>query len=145
MRSDVSDATSPGGAPYGGPSGTRGARVGDLEKVVLEVLWAAEDWSTVREVFAVIEAERPIAYTTVMTVLARMAKKGLVEQRRDGKAYLYRASATRGEMAADLMRQALGSVADDAGGARDALVAFVGEATEEERAALREALARLEG
>lgn len=141
MRSDVSDATSPGGAP----SGTRGARVGDLEKVVLEVLWAAEDWSTVREVFAVIEAERPIAYTTVMTVLARMAKKGLVEQRRDGKAYLYRASATRGEMAADLMRQALGSVADDAGGARDALVAFVGEATEEERAALREALARLEG
>lgn len=112
---------------------------------MLEVLWAAEDWSTVREVFAVIEAERPIAYTTVMTVLARMAKKGLVEQRRDGKAYLYRASATRGEMAADLMRQALGSVADDAGGARDALVAFVGEATEEERAALREALARLEG
>lgn len=143
MPADVSDATAPGG---------RSAGFGDLEKAVLEVLWSSPSrssssrpWRTVRDVFAVIEAERQIAYTTVMTVLARMAKKGLVEQQRDGKAYRYRAAGSRGEMAADLMRQALGSVADGAGGARDALVAFVGEASEEERAALREALARLEG
>ncbi|MDP9822651.1 BlaI/MecI/CopY family transcriptional regulator [Nocardioides massiliensis] len=150
MAADVSETAS---------GSARGARVGDLEKAVLDVLWdsprrssssrspddESRPWRTVRDVFAVIEAERPIAYTTVMTVLARMAKKGLVEQHRQGKAYLYRAAGSRGEMAADLMRQALGSVADDAGGARDALVAFVGEASEEERAALREALARLEG
>ena len=127
------------------PSAT--APRGELERAVLEVLWGddAGDWLTVREVHAALEAERGLAYTTVMTVLARMAKKGLVEQRRDGKAYLYRAAGSRGEMAADLMRQVLGSVADGPAGARDALVAFVGEASEAEREALREALARLEG
>ncbi|MDP3969383.1 MAG: BlaI/MecI/CopY family transcriptional regulator [Nocardioides sp.] len=125
--------------------GARGPRVGELERAVLEVLWSengAEGWWTVREVYDVLAAERNAAYTTVMTVLGRMVPKGLVEQERAEKAYRYRAAGSRGEMAADLMRQALGSVAEDS---HDALVAFVGEATEAERAALRDALARLEG
>lgn len=125
--------------------GTRSARVGELERAVLEVLWSgggSEGWWTVREVYDALAAERGAAYTTVMTVLGRMVPKGLVEQERADKAYRYRAVGSRGEMAADLMRQALGSIADDP---REALVAFVGEATEIERTALRDALARLEG
>ncbi len=113
----------------------------------MDHLWAAEEADpgpafTVREVHDALVARREIAYTTVMTVLDRLAKKGLVAQERDGRAYRYRAAASRGSMTADLMREALeefGSV-----DRRTALVAFVGESSAEDRAALREALARLE-
>lgn len=110
----------------------------------MEQLWAAPDdvWSTVREVHEALAAQRDIAYTTVMTVLDRLAKKDLVTQRREGRAYLYRPSASRPAMTADLMREALDEFAED--DRQRALMAFVGEASDEERAALREALARLE-
>ena len=110
----------------------------------MEHLWAAPEaaWFTVREVHDALAARRDIAYTTVMTVLDRLAKKDLVSQRREGRAFLYRPVASRHEMTADLMREALDEFAED--DRRPALMAFVGEATVEERAALREALARLE-
>jgi predicted transcriptional regulator len=121
--------------------------MGDLERAVMEQLWAARDgdsdrWSTVREVHEALAAERDIAYTTVMTVMDRLAKKGLVEQRKEGRAYSYQAAGSRSAMTADLMREALTEFAQE--DRRTALVAFVGEASDEERAALREALAALE-
>ena len=110
----------------------------------MERLWAAPEaaWFTVREVHEALAGEREIAYTTVMTVLDRLAKKDLVAQRKEGRAYLYRPVSSRPEMTADLMREALDEFAE--GDRRPALMAFVGEATAEERAALREALTRLE-
>jgi predicted transcriptional regulator len=117
--------------------------MGDLERAVMDVLWVdGSRWCTVREVHESLAAGRDIAYTTVMTVLDRLAKKGLVAQERDGRAYRYRTVASRGAMTADLMREALDEFAVDE--RRTALVAFVGDATAEERAALREALAGLE-
>lgn len=118
--------------------------MGDLERAVMDQLWSAGDdtWSTVREVHEALAAERDLAYTTVMTVMDRLSKKRLVTQRKDGRAYLYRPVASRGEMTADLMREALDEFALD--DRRTALMAFVGESSAEERAALREALARLE-
>jgi predicted transcriptional regulator len=83
---------------------------------------------------------RELAYTTVMTVLDRLAKKQLTERERDGKAWRYKAAAPREEMAADLMRDAL----DRAGNRGEALVRFVDQVTDEEAALLRDALARLE-
>ena len=88
------------------------SRMGELERAVLEVLWSAEPeegWWTVRDVHAALAARpgrRDSAYTTVMTVLQRMAGKGLVEQQRDGRAYRYRAAGSREEMTAGLMRDA---------------------------------------
>lgn len=125
------------------------AQLGDLERAVLDVLWGPEaaprdaaETLSVREVVDALNAERDLAYTTVMTVLDRMAKKGLLVKQRDGRAHRYRASGTRGEMTADLMRGALAEFAQE--DRRSALVAFVGEASEEERDALRAALAALE-
>lgn len=120
------------------------SRLGDLERSVMEVLWSAADdsWFTVRDVFDRLSQDRDIAYTTVMTVMDRLSKKSLVRQQRDGRAYRYAAAASRAEMTADLMRGALDEFAVD--DRRTALVAFVGEASEEERAALRQALADLE-
>ncbi|RNM15908.1 BlaI/MecI/CopY family transcriptional regulator [Nocardioides pocheonensis] len=125
----------------------RQSRLGDLERSVMESLWDAGDaWRTVREVHDVLARDRDIAYTTVMTVLDRMARKDLVEREREGRAWRYRPSQSRGAMTAEVMRQALGEFAEEAN-ARDraaALVAFVGEATDADRQALRDALAALE-
>jgi predicted transcriptional regulator len=114
--------------------------LGDLERLVMEQLWAAREPLTVREVHERLTGTRELAYTTVMTVLDRLAKKKLTERERDGKAWRYKAAAPRAEMAADLMMDAL----DRAGNRREALVLFVDQVSTEEAALLREALARLE-
>lgn len=122
------------------------SRMGELERAVMETLWVPApdggDWWTVRDVHATLAADREIAYTTVLTVLQRLSVKGIVGQERDGRAHRYRASGSRDEMTAGLMREALDEFA--AGDRRTALVAFVGEASEEERRALREALEAIE-
>jgi predicted transcriptional regulator len=114
--------------------------LGDLERLVMEQLWASSDALTVREVHERLSATRDLAYTTVMTVLDRLAKKRLTERERDGKAWRYRAAAPREELIADLMRDAL----DRAGDRREALVRFVDQVSDEEATLLREALTRLE-
>lgn len=122
---------------------SRRSQLGDLERAVLETLWASgEEPLTVREVHERLARERDLAYTTVMTVLDRMARKGLVEQHREGRAYRYRTLSTRSEMTAELMRDTLGEFAEE--DRRAALVTFVGEASEADRRALREALAELD-
>lgn len=117
--------------------------LGDLERAVMDVLWdAGPAWTTVREVHAALVADRDIAYTTVMTVMDRLARKELVAQQREGRAYRYRAVAGRGELTAGLMREALDDFAEHE--RRSALVAFVGDSSPEDLAALRQALAELE-
>jgi predicted transcriptional regulator len=113
----------------------------------METLWDAGDsWMTVREVHDKLAADRDIAYTTVMTVLDRMTHKDLVERQREGRAWRYRPTQSRGAMTAEVMRDALGEFAQEAN--KDereaALVAFVGEASAADRQALRDALAALE-
>jgi predicted transcriptional regulator len=112
----------------------------------METLWDAGDgWLTVREVHDVLAKDRDIAYTTVMTVLDRMARKDLVQREREGRAWRYRAAQTRGAMTAEVMRQALGEFAEaNERDREDALVAFVGDASAADRQALRDALAALE-
>lgn len=120
------------------------SQLGDLERAVMERLWAAPDEAalTVREVHAALAAEREIAYTTVMTVLDRLARKELVSQERDGRAYRYRALASRAALTAGLMRDTLDDFAEHDRGT--ALVAFVADASAEDVAALRQALADLD-
>lgn len=113
----------------------------------MEALWERGDgWMTVRDVHERLSTGRDIAYTTVMTVLDRMARKGIVERERDGRAWTYRPTATRGEMTAEVMRDALAEFASERNrhDRSAALVAFVDEVSDADRAALREALAELE-
>ncbi|WP_312030180.1 BlaI/MecI/CopY family transcriptional regulator [Actinomycetospora sp. TBRC 11914] len=109
--------------------------LGELERAVMAQLWSADAPLTVRDVHD--RLERELAYTTVMTVLGRLAKKGLVRQERDGKAYRYAAASSREQMAAELMLDALGDVGEDR---TAALVAFVDRVGPEEAEALRRAL-----
>ena len=57
----------------------------------MDVLWAAPGPMSVREVLARLNESRaePLAYTTAMTVLARLAEKGILARVRDGRGYVY--------------------------------------------------------
>ncbi|MDG4834218.1 BlaI/MecI/CopY family transcriptional regulator [Solwaraspora sp. WMMD1047] len=111
-------------------------RLGVLERAVMNCLWTADRAMTVREVYEALRSGRQIAYTTVLTTLQRMARKGLLHQSRDERAHRYSAAATRQEMFAELLADALGVADGDPG----AFVRFVDELGSEERMALREAL-----
>ncbi len=84
------------------------ARLGELERAVMDVLWSTDstDGLTVRDVGERL-ADRGLAYTTVMTVLDRLAGKGMVVRHRDGRAWRYRPAASREAYIAQLMLDAL--------------------------------------
>ena len=68
------------------------AAFGHLEREVMEVVWQTGE-TTVRQVQSALL--RPVAYTTVMTTLDRLFKKGFVGRSRTGRAFVYRATHTR--------------------------------------------------
>ena len=118
-------------------------RLGGLERAIMDRLWDvyetdATSTVTVRDLHQALESDRRLAYTTVMTVLDRLARKDLVVQERDGRAYRYRARASRAAMTAALMHDTLEDFAHD--DRRTALVAFVDVASADEIEALRQAL-----
>ena len=118
-------------------------RLGDLERAVMDHLWSMTEPQTVRQVHEALSVRRDLAYTTVMTVLQRLAKKNLVSQIRDDRAHRYAPVHGRDELVAGLMVDAL-SQAEDSGGRQAALVHFVERVGADEAAALRRALAELE-
>ena len=68
--------------------------LGPLEIAVMEILWTAGE-SNVHQVAR--SLERPLAYTTVMTTLDRLYKKGLLERRKSERAYFISARQSRQE------------------------------------------------
>ena len=118
-------------------------RLGDLERAVMDHLWSSREPQTVRQVHEALAAQRDLAYTTIMTVLQRLAKKNLVIQHRDDRAHRYAPMHGRDELVAGLMVDALDQAADS-GSREAALVHFVERVGADEAAALRRALAELE-
>ncbi|MFT3834942.1 MAG: BlaI/MecI/CopY family transcriptional regulator [Micropruina sp.] len=64
---------------------------GELEQAVMDVLWTSPTALSVRDVQAALADDRNLAYTTVMTVMDRLAKKGQLERELDGRAWRYSA------------------------------------------------------
>jgi predicted transcriptional regulator len=83
------------------------AALGRLERAVMDTVWAGGDFS-VREVQTALG--RPVAYTTVMTTLDRLYKKGLVKRRREGRAFVYAAAVERHEIEATMTTGLLNGV-----------------------------------
>lgn len=111
--------------------------MGELEAAVMDVLWDRGGWLTPGMVHEVVAAERPIAYTTVMTILVRLWRKGRLERQRDGRAYAYHPTQTREKHAAARMREFLAAAGDRPA----ALGYFVASLAPSDRAQLRRALA----
>ncbi|MEV0667431.1 BlaI/MecI/CopY family transcriptional regulator [Actinomadura luteofluorescens] len=113
-----------------------GQRFGDLEAVVMDRMWSYSRPANVREVLEDLQRERPIAYTTVMTVMDNLHKKGWLRRKRVGRAYEYETVASREGYTAKLMREALATSNNQAA----ALVHFLSALSPEESEALRAAL-----
>jgi predicted transcriptional regulator len=111
---------------------------GELEAAVMQLMWDRGAPATVRDIVNELRQQREIAYTTVLTVMDNLYKKGWLRREPAGRAHLYTVVATREEYGALVMRQAL----DGSGDRALALQHFVGKMTVEEAAALRQALTR---
>lgn len=70
--------------------------LGPLEAEVVRAVWSAKGAVSVRDVLARLNRDRrdALAYTTVMTVMSRLAEKEILRRRQDGRAYLYESAAT---------------------------------------------------
>jgi len=117
--------------------------LGDLERAVMDHLWGTDQPQTVRQVHQALCTDRDLAYTTVMTVLQRLARKSLVAQIRDDRAHRYAPIHGRDELVAGLMVDAL-SQAASSGDREAALMHFVERVGAGEADALRRALADLD-
>jgi predicted transcriptional regulator len=114
---------------------------GDLEAVIMELVWEHGRSVTVRDLFDELRQERPIAYTTVMSTMDNLHRKGWLDRVKDGKAYRYTPTASREEYSARLMREALVG-----GGDTEAVLShFVAQMDGEESQLLREVVRRLGG
>ncbi len=114
---------------------------GDLEAVIMDRVWAHDAPVTVRDLLEELAAERNIAYTTVMSTMDNLHRKGWLARERDGKAYRYTAVNSREEYSARLMREAMAEAADT----EAVLSHFVAQMDDEESQALRAIVAKLPG
>jgi predicted transcriptional regulator len=110
--------------------------LGDLEAEVMELLWTLSRPLTTRDVLAELTATRELAYTTVMTVLDNLHRKGWVVREMVNRAYVYAPVTTREQYSAQLMESALTASSDSSA----TLVHFVAAMGPEELAALQAAL-----
>jgi predicted transcriptional regulator len=109
-------------------------RLGELERAAMEVVWDSGP-ATARQVAEAL-AERGLAYTTWLTVLGRLERKGLLRRSRSGRAHTYTAVASREDHIAVLMQSALGQAEDR----EAALQHFARTVSPAEAEALRRAL-----
>lgn len=88
----------------------------ERELEALKILWEREE-ATIREIWeAMVAAGEPSPYTTVLSLLQVMTKKGLVAHRREGKAHVYRAKLERSSAFQSLASGFLDRVFDGAVG-----------------------------
>lgn len=85
---------------------------GDLEAVIMQMVWDHPAPVTVRDLLDELGQERVIAYTTVMSTMDNLHRKGWLARTKEGKAYRYTATASREEYSARLMREALAEGGD---------------------------------
>jgi predicted transcriptional regulator len=111
-------------------------RLGDLEAEIMDRLWRWQRPATVREIVDDINEERPLAYTTVMTVANILYNKGWLRRSKQGRAWVYTPVRSREQYAAALMEDALGASEDRP----VALAHFVQQMGPDEISALRKAL-----
>jgi predicted transcriptional regulator len=111
-------------------------RLGELEAEIMDVMWSAPAPMTVRNVLDSRVDARPLAYTTVMTVMDRLFRKGWLTRKREGRSYLYQPAVSRSVFAARRMTDILATTEDKG----LALLRFIENLDPAEYEALREAV-----
>lgn len=92
-----------------------------LELLCLNALWSLQE-GNVREVRQIVAQARPLAYTTIMTVLDRLVRKGKITRRKVGRAFVYSPQASRDSMRRAAIRELLDGFFD---GSEEQLMLFL--------------------
>ncbi|MBI4301809.1 MAG: BlaI/MecI/CopY family transcriptional regulator [Chloroflexi bacterium] len=110
----------------------------------MELIWqkASDNGVTVRDIYEVLRLKRPIAYTTVMTTMARLAKKKLLRIRKREQTYYYFPQFSVDEFKANLVGRVLDSLlVEFSGQAMSHLTRLAGEGEAETIARIMEQIA----
>ena len=102
-----------------------------LELLCLRALWRLQEGSE-KEVQRIVAETRPLAYTTIMTVLERLLRKGKLARRKVGRSFVYAPQASRDELRRTAIRELLDGFFD---GSEDELLRFLGRLDEKAVAA----------
>jgi predicted transcriptional regulator len=102
---------------------------GDLQAEVMAAVWRLGE-ATVDEVRSLQPVERRSAYTTIQTVLNRLAERGFLSRRKEGRRFVYRARADQIDYLTRTIGDRLGSASPDA--RRSVLMNMVDELEPEE-------------
>jgi predicted transcriptional regulator len=86
---------------------------GNLQVEVMRIVWELGD-ATVDDVRVAQPRSRRAAYTTIQTVMNRLVERGLLERKRRGKAFVYRAKYDESELVARSLRERLAGASADA-------------------------------
>lgn len=100
------------------------ASLGPLEKEVMDVIWKEKQVS-VKQVVSELSQSHSLAYTTVLTILSRLWKKGLLEREKNGKSFVYKPRRNKQQTLHTLIRASLHALVDRYGD--DAIAAFIDE------------------
>ena len=114
---------------------------GELESAIMDVVWASDRAYLVREVRERLSYNRPLAYTTVMTVMNILYGKGVLCREKQGRAWRYWPAESREEHDARLMAEVLRS----GGNQHITMMRFVERVSDEERESLRNAVLHTNG
>jgi predicted transcriptional regulator len=114
---------------------------GELESAIMDVVWAGDRAYPVREVRERLSYNRPVAYTTVMTVMNILYGKGVLCREKHGRAWRYWPVESREEHDARLMAEVLRSGGDE----HITMLRFVERVSDEERESLRSAMLDMAG
>jgi len=112
--------------------------LGELENAVMTALWSATEPMRVRDVMETMDQTRPLAYTTVMTVLDNLHGKNWVTRERVGRAYHYVPRLTKTAAVAEAVR----GILDESDEAEAILLHFAQSTSDDESNALRRGLRR---
>jgi len=113
--------------------------MGHLEITVMEIVWAQGE-SSVHDVAQ--KLDRPLAYTTVMTTLDRLFKKGLLDRRKSERAFLYAPRLSRTEWERKRAGDFLAAFLAGPRPSGDLLISCLVDAVSEQDAALLDQLER---
>lgn len=114
------------------------AQLGELERIVMERVWAWNREVTVRDVLEDLQRHRVVAYTTVMTIMHRLERKGFLVRVSSARTHTFRGATTREAHVAELMTDAWST----AGDRQSALMHFVDKMSAAEARQLRALLAK---
>lgn len=77
-----------------------GKVLGELESEIMEIIWGQKDAVSVKVVTKILSKKRQIAYTTVMTIMARLVSKGVLVRHLSGPSYLYKPKVSKEQFVA---------------------------------------------